>query len=208
MYSIQPLGSRMNLDPVVAKEIRTSGATSLNTTSGVAPCLEPGLVGGTTEGYLCGAYNATFSWTTAHHALSWAIALAPISSVLERNVPLYLEYSICAHGACSSPTNQHFFPFFGQESGAGTPAQGFDNTNNLVPEYHLLPCDVNVARYMCSSGSILLRDVISSGINNDDINMIGFGIVDSSGSATVTTVNYTIYARYVTGSLSTSFKGT
>ena len=207
MYILNKIGPWPIIDVTAASETRTTGATDLALASGVAPCLELGNIGGTSDCFVTGRYEGTASFSGANKLFSWGVALQPIGNVINSDAPIYIDYSINVGLYLSSDPNVHGFCWVGQESGAGTPTQGFDNTNNLVPDYHLLPLAIDTEGHLQSSGQILIKDINSGGIDRTKINMLGFSFRDSSGSASIAQVIYTISARYSTKSLGTSYAG-
>lgn len=208
MYKYSNIGPWPILDIGQPIQDSTTSLVATAVQNPLQPFLHTENLGGSDEAYVTQRHYDSAGSLTAYQAFSWGVLLKPFSSVgVSSTVPLYLDIYIninaLVNESSTSPCN--LFAFVGTVDKALTPSAGYDAVNNLVADYALLPMqsiDTNVAAI---ATQVLLKDIVSGGLDEDDYIAVGVGILNGQGPASLTCKGMygTISARYCTATLAT-----
>lgn len=208
MYTINQKGPWPIIDIGAATNNRSDTLTYSADGAALNVLLDTANLGSKSEAFVTNCMTVDPNPGFLSENCSFGVLLQPLMNVSNQDEPIYLDINIKAVWDMTDSTTDsgagNAVPFIGLIDSALSPADGWDGTNNLVSKYHAITGNVE-SNCLDVNTQILLKDVVSGSIPNDDYVCVGFYL--RGLGQTFTNLHYTINARYSQRLISTSYDG-
>lgn len=195
------------IDLSSAKIVRDTGFTLTNDTDPLLVCLDTQNLGTKEEAYINGFLKGNITYSPGNLRISVGLALKPLADVSKKDIPTYVEITAASlyHVSAQTEFRHQQFLFVGWCDNTSGLGNGWD-VDNEVTNYVILPTQNSNEHGLSFNGQILIKDIVSGEIEDDQILIVGICTLGGAAEA-ANNIQYTISARYATKSINTTGRG-
>jgi len=207
MYTHNEIGPWPIIDPSVSKIEVTTGFAATERSAPLKVRLDTANLGTKKEAFTNVFHNEDIALTFLTERISYGVALAPAETIGPGPKYVQFDLSVSIHDNSASRTPDIVCtPFIGYIDAVGAAIGDGWAAANLVTDWVGLPAKNISDDHTSMSTQILLKDIISGGLDDDKFLVCGF-VLSSMDGQTLLGLDYMISARYASKQINTIGRG-